>query len=245
VQIRIFIDIRNMLDISHLQVIHEDNHLIAVNKPAGWLVHGDATGDTPLSEYVKTYIKLRYKKPGDVFLGVIHRIDRPVSGVVLFARTSKGLERMNRLFQERKVDKRYWAITTKRPEPLEAKLEHFLLKDHEKNKTGAYDKVGRRTANAKKGILSYKMIAEISGHHLLEVNPITGRPHQIRAQLGKVGMPIKGDLKYGYPKPNQNACIHLHSRSLSFEHPVKKEPVKIIANPPKDVNWDWFSDIFE
>ncbi|MEM9916920.1 MAG: RluA family pseudouridine synthase [Bacteroidota bacterium] len=229
-----------MLDISQLVVLYEDNHLIAVNKPGGWLVQGDRTGDVPLSEFVKTYIKLRYKKPGDVFLGTIHRLDRPVSGTVIFARTSKGLERMNRLFQERKVQKVYWALTAQRPYPLQGHLEHYILKDPAKNKSKALDQIGRRTKDAKLGSLDYKMIGEIDGKHLIEVKPITGRPHQIRVQLSTMGYPIIGDLKYGYKNANPDGCIHLHCRSLSFEHPVKKVPVTIEADPPDVIDWRAF-----
>ena len=227
-----------MLDISQIQVLHEDNHLIAVNKPAGWLVQGDASGDTPLVEYVKEYIKIRYKKPGDVFLGVIHRLDRPVSGVVVFARTSKGLARMNKLFQERKVEKTYWAVTGERPNPIEGQLIHYILKDHERNVAKAYDKVGKRTQNAKKATLDYKLLREIGTLHLLEVKPHTGRPHQIRVQLSKIGCPIRGDLKYGFRKGNRDGSIHLHARSLDFIHPVKNEAVSIEADPPDEQIWN-------
>ncbi|MFT4759976.1 MAG: 23S rRNA pseudouridine1911/1915/1917 synthase [Paraglaciecola sp.] len=224
-----------------MQIIHEDNHLIAVNKPAGWLVQGDATGDKPLSDRVKDYIKRRYKKPGDVFLGVIHRIDRPVSGVVIFARTSKALERMNKLFADREVQKTYWAITTDRPEPIEGELGHFLLKDKTKNKTKAYHQIGRRTSDAKWSELSYKLIAGIGDNQLLEVKPISGRSHQIRVQLSAIGCPIKGDLKYGATKANEDASIHLHSRRLEFIHPVKKTPVIIEADLPDNQLWNLFS----
>jgi len=226
------------------QILHEDNHLIAVRKPAGWLVQGDVTGDKPLSEFVKDYIKDRYKKPGAVFLGVIHRLDRPVSGVVIFARTSKALERMNRLFADRKIEKTYWAITGKRPNPITGHLTHFILKDRERNLAKAYDRIGNRTKEAKKADLDYNLIGEIGEHHLLEIKPLTGRPHQIRVQLAKIGCPILGDLKYGYPKANPDACIHLHSRRLSFIHPVSKEPVSIIADPPKGQIWRLFSHLF-
>lgn len=224
-----------------MQIIHEDNHLIAVNKPAGWLVQGDATGDRPLSDYVKDYIKRRYKKPGDVFLGVIHRIDRPVSGVVVFARTSKALERMNKLFAAREVQKTYWAITTERPNPIEGELGHFLLKDKSKNKTKAYHQTGRRTSDAKWSELHYKLIAGIGDNQLLEVKPISGRSHQIRVQLSAIGCPIKGDLKYGAAKANEDASIHLHSRRLEFIHPVKKTPVSIEADLPDNQLWNLFS----
>ncbi|MEO1516370.1 MAG: RluA family pseudouridine synthase [Bacteroidota bacterium] len=233
-----------MLDISELTVLYEDNHLIAVNKPGGWLVQGDQTGDTPLSEYVKAYIKMRYKKPGDVFLGVIHRLDRPVSGVVIFARTSKGLERMNRLFQQREISKRYWALTAQRPDPLEGRLKHYILKDPAKNKSKALDKIGRRTKDAKLGVLDYKLIGGLEGKHLLEVLPETGRPHQIRVQLASIGCPIIGDFKYGYRKPNPDACIHLHCRELSFIHPVKKTPVSITADPPSNPDWRAFGSFY-
>lgn len=231
-----------MLDISQLQILHEDNHLIAVNKPAGWLVQGDSTGDTPLSEYVKAFIKLRYKKPGDVFLGVIHRIDRPVSGVVIFARTSKALTRMNKLFQERKVEKTYWAVTDQRPKPINGHLTHYILKDTERNRAKAYDKVGNRTKAAKKGDLDYELIKEIGNLHLLKVTPQTGRPHQIRVQLSTIGCSIWGDIKYGFPKANLDASIHLHCRALSFIHPVKNEPVYIEAETPDDQIWNVLRD---
>lgn len=226
-----------MLDIRGLKIIYEDNHLIAVNKPAGWLVHGDQTGDTPLSEYVKQYIKMRYKKPGDVFLGTIHRLDRPVSGTVIYARTSKGLSRMNKLFQERKVEKTYWAIVGERPQPIEGDLVHYILKDVQKNQAKAYDRTGNRTKHAKRSELSYQLIKEIGNLHLLEVKPKTGRPHQIRVQLAKIGCPIWGDVKYGFRKPNEDASIHLHCRSLSFIHPVKQEPLIIEADPPNTQLW--------
>ncbi len=229
-----------MLDISGLQILHEDNHLIAVNKPAGWLVQGDITGDTPLSEYVKEYIKIRYKKPGDVFLGVVHRLDRPVSGVVVFARTSKALTRMNDLFKERKIEKTYLAITAERPEPIEGHLMHYILKDTTKNIAKAYDKTGNRTKAAKKSDLDYELIGEVGNLHLIKINPITGRPHQIRVQLASIGCPIWGDVKYGFPRPNRDGSIHLHCRSLAFEHPVKKEPVYIEADPPNEQLWREF-----
>lgn len=223
-----------------LQVIYEDNHLIAINKPPGALVQGDETGDTPLSETVKLYIKDRYKKPGDVFLGVIHRLDRPVSGVVVFARTSKALERMNVLFKERKIEKTYWAIVNDRPEPMNGRLTHFLLKEKTRNVVKAFDTRSSRAKNAKESILDYELIAEIGNQHLLEVHPLTGRPHQIRAQLSKVGYPIKGDLKYGALKPNEDGSICLHCRKLAFEHPVTKARIAIIANPPDNPYWKVF-----
>ena len=223
-----------------LQILHEDNHLIAVNKPAGWLVQGDETGDTPLSEYVKSYIKDRYNKPGDVFLGVIHRLDRPVSGVVVFARTSKALTRMNKLFADRKIEKTYWAVTNERPEPISGHLTHYIIKDRKRNIAKALDRPSNRNKDAKKADLDYELIGSIGDNHLLKINPQTGRPHQIRVQLSRLGCPIRGDLKYGYPKANYDASIHLHARSLSFIHPVKKEPVFIEADPPDDQIWRLF-----
>ena len=231
-----------MLDLSLLQVVHEDNHLIAVNKPAGMLVHGDVTGDIPLSEFVKQYIKVRYKKPGDVFLGVIHRLDRPVSGTIVFARTSKALTRMTNLFKDRKVEKTYWAVLKNRPNPISGKIKSYLLKDRSKNITKSYDKIGKRTQDAKLSELSYNLISEIDNHFLVEVMPITGRSHQIRVQLATIKCPIIGDLKYGFKQPNRDGSIHLHSRKLSFIHPVSKNEVVIKSDPPEDRIWNLFGD---
>ncbi len=233
------------LDIRGLKVIYEDNHLIAVNKPARVLVHGDATGDIPLTEYVKQYIKIRYKKPGDVFLGVVHRLDRPVSGAIIFARTSKGLTRMQKMFADREVQKTYWAISKQRPEPLSGELQHYLYKDTKKNRVKAIDKPSRRNPDAKKSNLTYQMIGEVSGNHLIEVNPITGRPHQIRVQLSEMGCTIVGDVKYGFPHKQWKGNINLHCRSMSFIHPVKREPVTIKATPPSnDQIWQMFAGSF-
>lgn len=219
-------------------VIFEDNHLIAINKPAGWLVQGDETGDTPLSEYVKEYIKVRYEKPGDVFLGTVHRIDRPVSGVVIFARTSKALERMNKLFEERKVQKTYLAIVERRPEELEGTLLHYIAKDQEKNVV--HVATSQKNKHYKLAKLEYKLLAGLGDHYLLEVKPHTGRPHQIRAQLGKIGCPIRGDLKYGAKRTNADGRIHLHSASLEFIHPVQLTPVVIKASLPNEQLWRLF-----
>ncbi|RMF20713.1 MAG: RluA family pseudouridine synthase [Bacteroidetes bacterium] len=226
-------------------VIYEDNHLLAVNKPAGWLVQGDATGDLPLSEWAKGYIKDRYQKPGAVFLGVVHRLDRPVSGALLFARTSKALERMNRLFQERRVEKTYWAVTTEAPPLEEGSLVHYILKDKSRNVAKAFDQPSRRAAQAKKAELTYRLLGRVGTHYLLEVKPLTGRPHQIRVQLAKIGCPIRGDLKYGAPQPNEDASICLHCRALAFVHPVKKEPVRIVAAPPQTQIWQLFQPLLE
>lgn len=225
----------------NFQVIYEDNHLIAVNKPAGMLVQGDETGDKPLVDFVKEYIKIRYEKPGDVFLGVVHRIDRPVSGAVIFARTSKALERMNKLFADRKIDKTYWALVKDRPDPLSATLVHYLDKDRERNITKALDATSRRHPDAKKSELTYDLISSVGNYHLLEVHPKTGRPHQIRAQLSKVGLPIKGDIKYGYPKADKDGNISLHCRAMTFVHPVTNVIVEIVADPPKEQVWDQFA----
>ncbi len=223
-----------------IQVLYEDNHLIAVNKPARMLVQGDKTGDSTLGDWVKRYIKDRYNKPGDVFLGVIHRLDRPVSGVVIFARTSKALTRMNELFRERSIKKTYWAITQTELPDLEGSLTHFLLKDTTKNKTKAYDRLSNRAAKAKKAELDYRLIGKVANHNLYEISLKTGRPHQIRVQLSKMGSPIRGDVKYGAEKGNEDGSIHLHSRSLSFIHPVKKEPVYIEADAPDEQIWRTF-----
>lgn len=224
----------------NIKVLFEDNHLIAVNKPAGMLVQGDKTGDSTLGDWVKKYIKDKYKKPGDVFLGVIHRLDRPVSGVVIFARTSKALTRMNELFRERKIEKTYLAITQSELPELKGDLVHFLLKDTTKNKTKAYDRMSSRAAKAKRAELSYKMTGKVANHNLYEIKLKTGRPHQIRVQLAKMGSPIRGDVKYGSDQGNQDGSIHLHSRSLSFIHPVKKEPVHITAAIPNEQVWRTF-----
>ncbi|MCH2083541.1 MAG: RluA family pseudouridine synthase [Saprospiraceae bacterium] len=223
----------------NIQVLFEDNHLIGVNKPAGWLVQGDETGDKPLSEFTKEYIKVRYKKPGDVFLGVIHRLDRPVSGATVFARTSKGLTRMNELFRKREVKKTYWAIVNERPEPLSGRLTHYLLKDRDRNVVTAFAK--QKYKAAKKAVLNYEFIGEIGMNKLIQIELETGRPHQIRVQLSKIGIPIKGDIKYGYRNRNQDGSIHLHCRSMSFIHPVKKEEVIITADPPNEAIWHLFS----
>lgn len=211
------------------EVIYEDNHLLVVNKPAGLLVQGDATGDMPLAEYGKEYLRQKYDKPGNVFCGVAHRIDRPVSGVVVLARTSKALERLNKAFHDRQVKKTYWALVANRPEMEEDTLTHFLVKDTNKNITTAYNKAKH---GAQIAVLSYKILKSFKSVHLLEVMPETGRPHQIRVQLAKIGCPIIGDLRYGAAKTNEDASICLHARSLSFMHPVKNEEVKFTASLP-------------
>ena len=223
--------------VKKIKVLYEDNHVIAVNKPAGVLVQGDKTGDESLAEMVKAYIKRQYDKPGEVFLGVVHRIDRPVSGVVLFARTSKALIRLNKTFADREVQKTYWAVVGKRPDPENGHLTHYLRKNQEKNKSRAFDKEVKYSKYCE---LSYKMLAGSDRYALLEVNPQTGRHHQIRVQLAKIGCVIKGDLKYGAPRSNNDASIHLHARQLNLEHPVKKEPLVIKASVPNESLWKTF-----
>ncbi len=224
--------------IATLNVIYEDNHLIALNKKTGQLVQNDITDDITLPEIIKQYLKIKYNKPGEVFCGVIHRLDRPVSGVVLFGRTSKGLERMVAQFKDRVIQKTYWAIVKTKPVIPEARLENYLIKDQVKNKSRVtYKKEGANLA-----ILDYKLIASADNYHLLEVKPTTGRHHQIRVQLSSKGYPIKGDLKYGFDRSNPDGSISLHARKLEFTHPVKNEPVTIIADPPEDPLWNFFME---
>jgi 23S rRNA pseudouridine1911/1915/1917 synthase len=223
-------------------VIYEDNHLLVVNKAPGILVQGDATGDIPLVERCKDYIKEKYKKPGAVFLGVVHRIDRPVSGIVVLARTSKALERMNALFRERETKKTYWAIVRNKPAQEQGTLMHWLQKDEKKNKTTAFS---RKTAGALESELSYQIIGHQEGFYLLQVKPVTGRPHQIRVQLASMNCPIRGDVKYGYPEPNNDGSICLHARQLEFFHPVKKEPILLEAPLPDNGYWKIFLKLSE
>jgi 23S rRNA pseudouridine1911/1915/1917 synthase len=218
-----------------IEVLYEDNHIIAVNKRASDIVQGDKTGDKPLPDFVKDYIKKKYHKPGEVFLGVVHRLDRPVSGVVLFARTSKALSRLNEMFREKKVQKTYWAIVKNKPENTSDTLIHFLLKNQAKNKSQAFSREGNHALRSE---LSYELIKSLEKYHLLEVSPKTGRHHQIRVQLSKIGCPIKGDVKYGFDRTNKDKSIHLHARKIDFIHPVKKEPISITAPTPKDVLWN-------
>ncbi|MBE7175508.1 MAG: RluA family pseudouridine synthase [Mucilaginibacter polytrichastri] len=216
-------------------VLYEDNHLIAICKKGGQIVQEDKSGDKPLSALVYDYLKVKYNKPGDVFVGVVHRLDRPVSGVILFAKTSKGLHRMNDMFKQREIRKTYWAMVRKHPVPESGKLVHWLVKDPETNVTTAY---AEEVENGMRSELSYKMIKEIGGYFLIEVNPLTGRPHQIRVQLSTLGCPIVGDNKYGYPRGSRRRTIALHARKLEFLHPVKKEPVSITARTPRDGFWE-------
>ncbi len=223
-----------------MEVLYEDNHIIAVNKKSSDIVQGDKTGDEPLSEKVKAYIKKKYEKPGAVFIGVTHRLDRPVSGVLIFARTSKALTRLNKMFLEKEVKKTYWAIVKEKPIKETDTLNHYIVRNQKKNKSFAYNK---EVNNSKLASLSYKLIASADNYYLLEVDLHTGRHHQIRCQLAKIGCPIKGDLKYGFPRSNPDGGISLHSRKIEFVHPVQKEQVSIIANPPEDSLWDYFVPI--
>lgn len=234
------------MDYSKLQVIFEDNHFVAVNKPAGMLVHADETGDETMADLVKWYIKQRYGKPGDVFLGVIHRLDRPVSGLTIFARTTKGLQRMNEMFQKREVKKTYLAIVENRPEEMEGELVHYLIKDTKTNFSRASTSQRGDFKEGKMASLHYKYMGSIGTQHLLEVEPHTGRPHQIRVQLSKLGCSIRGDLKYGAQRKNTGGdYIHLHARKLEFIHPVKKEQVTIIADLPNEPIWKEFAGLIE
>ncbi|WP_350292027.1 RNA pseudouridine synthase [uncultured Croceitalea sp.] len=220
---------------TNLQVIYEDNHLIVVNKRPGDIVQGDKTGDTPLNEIVKQFLKFKYNKPGNVFLGVVHRLDRPTSGIVVFAKTSKALPRLNKLFSEGKTKKTYWAVVDKIPENKEDTLTHWLVRNPKQNKSYAHK---NEVPHSKKAILDYRLIQKLDNYTLLEIDLKTGRHHQIRTQLAAIGSIIKGDLKYGAARSNKDGSIHLHSRSLAFEHPVKKELVEFIAEPPNDAIWN-------
>jgi len=220
-----------------MTVLYEDNHLIVVNKTCSEIVQGDNTGDTPLSEIVKQWLKEKYNKPGNVFTGVIHRLDRPVSGLVVFAKTSKALERMNAMFRQGEIKKTYWAIVKKLPTQSEGELVHYLVRNGKQNKSYAYDS---EKPDSQKAILSYKLIAKSDNYFLLEINLKTGRHHQIRCQLAKIGCPIKGDLKYGFDRSNNDGGISLHSREISFIHPVSKEPITITAPVPDDKLWKQF-----
>lgn len=218
----------------NLQILHEDNHIIVINKRVGDIVQGDKTGDKPLSEVVKEYIKEKYNKPGDVFLGVVHRLDRPTTGIVVFAKTSKALERLNTMFSTRETKKTYWAIVKNQPPKTEDTLTHFLKRNPKNNTSKAHLK---EVPESKKAILEYKIIQKLDNYYVLEINLHTGRHHQIRAQLTAIGCPIKGDLKYGFDRSNQDGGIHLHARKLAFIHPVSKENIEIIAPTPNEVLW--------
>jgi len=220
-----------------MTVVYEDNHIIIVNKASSEIVQGDKTGDVPLSETVKQYLKEKYQKPGNVFVGVTHRLDRPVSGLVVFAKTSKALPRLNDMFKLGTVKKTYWAVVKNAPKEMEGELVHYLVRNEKQNKSYAYDK---EMPNSKKAILHYKVIGRSDNYYLLEVDLKTGRHHQIRCQLAKMGCPIKGDLKYGFPRSNPDGSICLHARRIHFTHPVSKEEIDVTAPVPNDNLWKSF-----
>ncbi len=221
-----------------MNVVYEDNHIIIINKASGEIVQGDKSGDTPLADLVKDYIKKKYNKPGNVFLGVVHRLDRPVSGLVVFAKTSKALTRLNDMFRNGDIHKTYWAITQNRPEQEEATLTNWIVRNTQQNKSYAYD---REKPNSKKAILKYRLIGCTANYHLLEIELMTGRHHQIRCQLSHMGCPIKGDLKYGAKRSNTDGSISLHAKSIVFTHPVTKETIQAEAPLPTLPPWNAFS----
>jgi 23S rRNA pseudouridine1911/1915/1917 synthase len=222
-------------DKNNLQILHEDNHIIVINKRVGDIVQGDKTGDKPLLEVVKEYLKDKYNKPGEVFLGVIHRLDRPTTGIIIFARTSKALTRMNALFSNRETQKTYWAVVKNKPENSEDKLVHYLKRNEKNNTSKAHI---NEVPESKIASLDYKIMASLQNYYGLEINLHTGRHHQIRAQLAAIGSPIKGDLKYGFDRSNPDGGIHLHARKLVFIHPVSKENIEITAPAPNDTIWN-------
>lgn len=219
----------------NMEVVYEDNHIIIVNKRAGDIVQGDQTGDKPLNEVVKTYIKEKYKKPGNVYLGTVHRLDRPTTGLVLFSKTSKALPRLNKMFASKEIKKIYWAVIKNRPLKDQDTLINWLKKNPKNNKTSVYD---TDVDDGKKAILHYKLIKKLEHYFVLEITLETGRHHQIRAQLAHIGCPIKGDLKYGFDRSNKDAGIHLHAKSIEFIHPVKHTGVKVEAPLPNDAIWN-------
>lgn len=220
--------------VTQKDVIYEDNHIIAINKQPGVLVQGDITQDTPLVESVRDFIREKYNKTGNVFCGLVHRLDRPVSGAVIFAKTSKALTRMNKLFTDKEIQKTYWAIISRRPPNEEETLNCFIIKNAEKNKSYVYN---YEKKNSKQASLTYKLLWGSNNYFMVEIDLHTGRHHQIRAQMSSIGCPIRGDLKYGYARSNKDGGIDLHSRSIEFIHPIKLEKIKIIAPPPDDNLW--------
>jgi 23S rRNA pseudouridine1911/1915/1917 synthase len=234
-----------------LPVLYEDNHIIMINKHPGEIVQGDKTGDVPLSDIVKSYIKKKYSKPGEVFLGVVHRIDRPVSGIVIFARTSKALARLNQMLKDRQIKKMYWAVVSKDPARSFSRLGqgekkasewvhlvHYLKRNQKQNKSYAFETEGTGRLKAE---TKFRKIAESDRYDLMEIELITGRHHQIRVQLSAIEMPIRGDLKYGYPRSNPDGSIHLHARQVEFIHPVSKKLITVVAPPPEENLWNFFS----
>lgn len=222
-------------DKNNLQILHEDNHIIVVNKRVGDIVQGDKTGDQPLSEVVKSYIKEKYHKPGEVYLGVVHRLDRPTTGIVVFAKTSKALTRLNEMFKNRETQKTYWALVKNAPEEKEAVLEHYLKRNSKNNTSKAHSK---EVPDSKLARLDYKIVHQLMHYNVLEIHLHTGRHHQIRAQLAAIGCPIKGDLKYGFNRSNPDGGIHLHAKELQFIHPVSKEQIAIQAPLPDEATWN-------
>lgn len=220
---------------TNLKILFEDNHIIVVNKRAGDLVQGDKTGDLPLSDLLKEYLKTKYNKPGNVYLGVVHRLDRPTTGIVIFAKTSKALERLNKMLRDKTIDKTYWAIVKNKPTQASNTLTNYLKKNPSNNKATVFVQDGK---DRKKATLHYKTVKKLDNYYLLEIDLETGRHHQIRAQLAHINCPIKGDLKYGFNRSNKNAGIHLHARRIEFTHPVSKELTSIEAPTPKDPVWD-------
>jgi len=223
------------------RILYEDNHLLVVNKLPSEIVQGDKTGDEPLSEKLKSYIKVKFNKPGEVFLGVVHRIDRPVSGAVIFARTSKSLSRLNEMLKAGKIHKTYWAVVKTLPPGVNGRLINNLWRDEVKNKSYIRPEKDKQTQLAE---LTYSVIGKSKDYYLLEIDLLTGRHHQIRAQLSHIGCPVRGDLKYGSPRSNRDGSIHLHSRSISFLHPVKQIPIEIVAPPPREPLWDHFASLY-
>lgn len=221
-------------DKTNLQILHEDNHIIVINKRVGDIVQGDKTGDKPLSEVVKEYIKDKYNKPGAVFLGVVHRLDRPTTGIVVFAKTSKALTRLNEMFSQRETQKTYWAVVKNKPPKSQDTLVHFLKRNEKNNTSKAHLK---EVPDSKKASLEYTIITTLDNYFALEIDLHTGRHHQIRAQLSAIGCPIKGDLKYGFDRSNPDGGIHLHARKLIFQHPVTKDTIEIVAPTPSEVLW--------
>lgn len=227
---------------TNMNILYEDNHMIVLNKRSGEIVQGDKTGDKPLSELISRYIADRDNKPGAAFIGVPHRLDRPVTGIAVFAKTSKSLERLNEMFRNSEIEKKYWAIVANKPENPDGELKHYLLRNEKQNKS--YASLLPKS-NAKEARLRYKVLASSDRYHLIEVELLTGRHHQIRCQLAEIGCPIKGDLKYGAPRSNPDGSVSLHARSIKFIHPVKKTEVIILAPPPEDSLWNAFMKIIK
>ncbi len=220
-----------------MEILFEDNHLLIVNKTPSEIVQGDRTGDEPITDKAKKYLKAKYNKPGNVFLGLVHRLDRPTSGVLVLGRTGKATKRLSRLFQEKDIKKTYWAITKSKPGTLKGSLQHYLQRNRKKNKSFAYDK---KIKNSQKALLDYEIIQQKNNYFLWEINLQTGRHHQIRSQLSHINCPVVGDLKYGFPTANKDLSIHLHARQISFIHPVRKKPITINAPLPNDAVWNLF-----